>query len=173
MNNPTRLVLAALMMSATLQAPPAAADVKGLSPNICTPYAPGTTAAELQMTQAGVYNPGTATEKILCPLPRDMELNYATTRTLQVTLYYRVLGATDASVTCTVFIGSPGQQSDPVLTATASGPLANNGERTSMTVMFTSNVTTPFEVVPNNMICTVPAKTQIASMLFQENAATD
>lgn len=97
--------------------------------------------------QAGFDTPGTATEKIICPLPRDMELDYST-GTLQATVYYRVLGATDASVTCTVFIGSPGQQSDPVTTIAATGMAANNGERAQVAMLPGSSVTTGFDVLP-------------------------
>lgn len=49
----------------------AAADWKSITPSICQPYGPNTSASELSYTQKGITNPGTTNESVLCSLGSD------------------------------------------------------------------------------------------------------
>lgn len=147
-------------------------DLKGVSASICQPYAPDTTSAQIQVTQSGVYNPGTTIEKVICPLPRDTEQAYAA-EALVVGVYYRVLGGAPGRVTCTVFIGSTGMHSAAVLTATGSGALVSGGTRGVLWLYNAALQDLGNTVVPNQMICAISPKTQLAAIYVEEQGKTD
>ena len=62
------LLIALVPSTATIAAP---YDFKGVSASICQPYAPDTTSAQIQVTQSGIYSPGTTIEKVICAMPRE------------------------------------------------------------------------------------------------------
>jgi hypothetical protein len=171
-NRPLATALVATLAAAAIPGAQAVDwDYKGVSASICQPYAPDTTAAELQVTQSGVYNPGTTVEKVICPLPRDMEAKYPDSAMI-VGVYYRVLGGTAARLTCTIFVGSSGMDSEAVATSTASGPLVSAGNR-SVVWMASLAQSSSHIIVPNTLICSIPAKTQLAGIFFEEDGTTD
>jgi hypothetical protein len=147
-----------------------ASDFKFASGVECVPYGPDTTAAELQITPNGVYNFGTTVEKVLCPLPRDSQVEYPGGY-LEVLVYYRVLGALPARMTCTLFIGSAAVQTTSIHTHTASGAFVSNGAVTNVWLL-TGGESTP-DLGPNNVLCSMPAKSQLGGIHVQEDVITD
>ena len=85
-------------------APSTRADVLAPAGN-CIAQSPGTTAAELQFASAGIYNPGTTTETVLCSMPRESTTESGPAD-VYAFVYYRVLGGTPSAVTCTMPPGS-------------------------------------------------------------------
>ena len=148
----------------------AQADAKFSSGVECVPYGPDTTAAELQITPNGIYNFGTTVEKVLCPIPRDAEAEYAG-GSIEVLVYYRVLGALPARMTCTLYIGSAAVQTTSIITTTASGSFVSNGAVTS--VWLISGGAMDPDRGPNNVLCSMPAKSQLGGVHLQEDGATD
>ena len=147
-------------------------DYKAVSPALCQPYAPDTTAADVQVTQNGIYNPGTAIEKVICALPRDVESAYPAGG-MVVGVYYRVLGGAPGRLTCTLFLGSTGMLPfDPVQTSTVSGNTASGGERDSLWIGINAQASTP-NIIPNTMICAISPKTLLAGIHFEETVPTD
>jgi hypothetical protein len=144
-------------------------DRKSVSPSACIVYAPDTSAADLEFTPAGIYNPGTATEKVICAMPRDQDIPYEA-GDVSIGVFYRVLGATPARVTCTLFIGSPSMQSAAVTTITASGPLLSAGARGALNLY--GGVQTQYISVPNTLVCTVPPKVSIGGLYLGESETT-
>lgn len=159
--------IAALVVAST---PVRAADIKFVSAAECQPYAPDTTAAELQITQNGVYNPGTTNEKVICPLPRDAQVEYPSGY-IEVSAKYRVLGGALGRMTCSLFIGSTAVQTSSVISSTASGPWIANGARDSVNLISGGAMDPDFG--PNNLICTLSPKTQLGGIFLQEDPYTD
>jgi hypothetical protein len=148
-------------------------DAKVVPPGAsCVAYGPDTTAAELQFSQTGIYNPGTTIEKVLCQLVHDQEGAYASTDALQVRVDYRVLGGATGRVTCTLFIGTTSFQTDPVYTATASGPLVSGGNRSYLIVQGGTQQLN-YNLVPSALICAISPKTSMGSLFFSEAGATE
>ena len=123
-------VACCVLLSSLSLAPAARAseDGKVINPATCQPYGPDTTTAELAWSPTGVYNPGTASEKVMCVLSRDQETAYVEGGVAAV-VWYRVLGPTPSRMTCSLYIGSTSMHVDPVTTSTASGPLESGGAR--------------------------------------------
>jgi hypothetical protein len=172
-SKPLVFAIAALVGAFSLALAPSiarAADLKFVSGADCQPYAPDTVAAELQVTQNGVYNPGTVNEKVICPMPRDAQAEYAS-GAIDVQVYYRVLGAAPGRLTCTLFIGSTAVQSTALITTTVSGPLVSNGTRSSISL--SSGGSMDPDLGPNNLICTISPKTILGGIYLQENNFTD
>jgi hypothetical protein len=148
-------------------------DGKAVSPGAaCVAYAPDTTAAELQFTTTGIYNPGTTTEKVMCSLPRDVEYPYGETNTLNVVSYYRVLGGAPGRLSCTLFMGTSTQQSGAVATVTGNGDLKSGGARGSVTL----NAATQdggFTFTPVSLLCTISPKTSFGAIVVTEAQSTD
>jgi hypothetical protein len=148
-------------------------DQKAISPpTACVAYPPDTTAAELQISTNGIYNPGTTTEKVFCGLPRDSGYAYQPGNAITVTVFYRVVSATAAKLTCTLYIGSTSQTADPVTTVTATGPSASAGGRTSV-VMTTQSQPSDYNYAPNSLVCAIPPKTSLGSITLNEETGTE
>jgi hypothetical protein len=162
------LLAAAATVLLCFHSPAHATDDKYVSATECEPYAPDTTAAELQVTPAGVYNPGTTSEKIICPLPRDQDVAYLIDD-LNIVVYYRVLGGTPARLTCSLYVGSTTMQTNAIYTTTASGELVSAGARGYVQM---SAGQTQFSAVPGNVICTLPPKTSMGGIFMQEYVST-
>ena len=144
-------------------------DYKFTSGAECVPYAPDTTAAELQVTPNGIYNFGTTVEKVLCPLPRDADVEY-TGGWVEVAVYYRVLGALPARLTCTLYIGSAAVQTSSVITTTANGAFVANGAVSAVNLI--SGGAMDPDRGPNNVLCSMPAKTQLGGIQIVEENIT-
>jgi hypothetical protein len=170
--HPLRIVVLASLAAAALLPSPAAQaflDRKSVSPSDCIPYAPDTTSGELQITPTGVYNPGTTTEKVICPLPRDQDTAYVADN-IAVIVYYRVLGGAVGRLTCTLYVGSSSMQASAVYTNSASGPLVSAGARSSVTL---SGATQPeFSSVPNTLVCQISPKTSLGAIYMDETVQT-
>jgi hypothetical protein len=153
-----------------LASPAQASDLKYVSAAECQPYAPDTSAAELQITQNGVYNPGTTNEKVICPLPRDANVEYPGGH-IEVVARYRVLGGALGRLSCSLFLGSTAVQTSPVISSTASGEWVANGARGSVHLI--SGGAMDPDLGPNNLICTISPKTQLGGIYVQEDVLTD
>jgi hypothetical protein len=168
------LALTAIVALAGLAVPApsavAADDFKFVAPADCIPYAPNTTAAELQLTTAGVFNPGSTTEQILCPLPRDQEDPYQTGE-VDIVVYYRGLGPVAARVSCTLYVGSPSMQSTAIYTKTVQGPLASGGTRTNLTIAGAGH-SPNFYSVPVSLLCSIGPNMSVAGVFFNESGPT-
>lgn len=165
-------VLAALLLLACASTA-FAYDAKVVPPGAsCVAYGPDTTAAELQFSQTGVYNPGTTIEKVLCQLIHDQEGAYASTDALQVRVDYRVLSGATGRLTCTLFIGTTSFQTDPVYTHTTSGPLVSGGNRSYLYVQGGTQQLN-YNLVPSALICAISPKTSMGSITFSEAGDTD
>lgn len=148
-------------------------DDKGINPGTsCTAFAPDTTAAELQFTPTGVYNPGATVEKVLCQIPRDQEAAY-TTGQLTAIVVYRVVGGTPSKVTCTLFIGSTAQQTEPVYTHTASGDMTSAGGRAQLSLTGATSSSFTWAVSSTALVGNLPAKTWIGGIYMEELGTTD
>ena len=170
----TRPMLAAFAVAALATAMPSALhanDNKHYGMSMCEPYAPDTTAAEIQLTHSGIYNPGTTTEKIICTVLRDEETMY-TSLEVAMEVYYRVLGASQGRVTCTLFVGSTSQQNQPVYSNTVSGPLASGGEY-GVVYLIGATQGAGYSVVPNTIVCAISPKTSVGSINFYEYGPTN
>lgn len=147
-------------------------DSKVVAPTLCEPYAPDTTAAELQETSNGIYNPGTTIEKVICALPRDAENEYASAGDLLVQVYYRVLGAAPGRLTCTLFVGNTTMGLDPVVTHTVAGDAASSGGRDWLELTVGTQPA-PYTMVPNALICAISPKTVLGAIYLTEKDQTD
>jgi hypothetical protein len=168
------LPVVALAVLVAASAPSALAvnyDGKSVSPSVCQPYAPDTTAAEIQVSQTGIYNPGTVIEKVICPLPRDAEVGYSGDNTAVLAIHYRVLGAAPGRVTCTMFVGSSSQGNYAVATATASGDLVSAGARDYFYLTAPSQ-NENWLLAPNVLICAISPKTSLGAIAIEEESAT-
>ena len=106
--SPRHFVSLAIATAIGLVATPtthAAPDPKAFGAAECEPYAPDTTRAELTYSPNGIYNAGTTNEKVICVLVRDQDAAFEH-YTLSIDAHYRVLGATAARLTCTLWLGS-------------------------------------------------------------------
>ena len=149
----------------------AATDFKAVPGGVCTAYAPDTTASELVFSPAGIYNPGTAIEKVFCPLPRDQDSAYAAGQ-LGITVYYRVLSGAAQRMTCTLWIGSLSVDAGPVYSNTQSGPYAAAGNREA--IYFTgASQANAVTVVPSSLVCAIPPKTSFGGVFQAETGATN
>jgi hypothetical protein len=171
----TCLTLSVTLALAGLLAPTHAAkaateDFKFVAAADCVPFAPDTTSAELQYLTAGIYNPGTTFERVLCPLPRDQEDGYQANE-LEVDVYYRTFGATGGRVVCTLYVGSTSMQTKAIYTTTVAGPVVANGNRASLT-LHASSQTDEFWTVPVSMLCSLDPKTSLAGANFAEYGPT-
>jgi hypothetical protein len=173
--SPSSLLAAAVVALAVAIAAPAAhavaSDFKFVAPADCEPYAPNTLASELQFTPTGIYNPGTTVERVMCPLPRDQDDPYLT-NDVQVTGYYRGLGAAPAGVTCTLFVGSTSMQSTAVYATTVAGPAVANGTRAKVIIEGASQ-SDLFAAVPVSVICALGPKVSFAGLFLDEAGPTN
>ena len=164
---------ATLVVVAALSSPAAAWDSKILpSAPSCIAYAPDTTAAELQFTPTGIYNPGTAIEKVICTVPRDEETVYSDANALIVDVYYRVIGPTQGRMTCTLFIGSQVQEAATVVSNTATGAFVSGGNRTGVEMVIKSQPSATV-FVPTTMVCAIGPKTWMGPINVIEHNGTD
>ena len=162
-------VAAGLCALAVPQTAQAFADRKFLHAAACMPYGPDTTAAELQYSPVGIYNPGTQIEKVVCAMPRDQEGTYSSGQLL-AGVYYRGFAAVDARLTCTLTIGSTSMQSSNVWTNSKAGPLVKNGARTVLDL--TGGTQVDFASVPVSVVCAMSPKTSLAGIFFLETGIT-
>jgi hypothetical protein len=175
MSRCTSSLIALACVAAGAFAPlPAAAgawDGKSISPSSCQPYAPDTTSAELQVTAAGIYNPGATIEKVICPIPRDQEVEYIAGNAT-VLVDYRVLGTTQGRLTCTLYVGSPNHFSGYAATATTVGPLTANGNITGLQI--SAPTQGDYEPqAPVTLVCAISPKTWMGAIELFEYDATD
>jgi hypothetical protein len=171
MSRPRRLLLSALLVAACPVPAGAGNDAKSTPAGACEPYAPDTTAAELQYSPHGVYNPGTATEKVFCPLPRDSDRPYADGE-LNVIVSYRVLGGAAARVVCTLWVGSLSVDEGPVYSQTVTGPYALGGGREDL-YLDDAVQASSLAVVPVSLICAIPPKTSLGAIYQNETNVTN
>jgi hypothetical protein len=163
--------LAAVVLSTLTLAPAHAEDRKFVAATECLPYAPTTSAAELVYSQNGVYNPGASLEKVICPLPRDQDVATSDANFFTAIVFYRVMSATPARMTCTLWFGSTSMLSVASYSLSANGPYADSGARVSLTM---AAYTEPYAYFgsPGHMICALPPKTSFAGMHTKEYGAT-
>jgi hypothetical protein len=168
------LCLSALLALAALAAPVdparAADDFKFVHAADCVPYAPNTLPADLQLTFTGYYNPGTVAETVLCPLPRDQDDAYLS-GDVDITVYYRGMGASAGKMTCTLLVGSTSMTTS-IYTKTVTGPLAANGARTSLVI---SGASQPggYLTHPVSLGCTIDPQVSFAGVFFNESGPTN
>ena len=168
MSKTSRCLLAAIVAAAmgSPTTPADASDFKIVTPSACQAYAPDTSAAELQFSPSGVYNPGASTEKVMCAMPRDQFLPYAADGDMNIIGYYRVLGAVAGRMTCSVFVGSASFSQGVVQTATKSGPFLSNGQISY--VQIAMPMTPELSEAPVNVICALPPRSQLGNIRFTE-----
>jgi hypothetical protein len=164
------ILLALAVVAAPVERAQAGTDYKFVSALDCVAFTPNTQPGELQVNASGLYNPGTTTERVLCPMPRDQDDPYLT-NDVDVTVYYRGLGA-PARVTCTLFVGSAYMQSTAVYSNTAVGPLAGNGTRQYLIVVGAQQDDT-FLTAPTNVLCALEPKMALAGLFFYEGGPTN
>jgi len=165
------LVALAALVAPAQQAGAVTQDFKFVAPADCVPYAPDTTAAEVQLTIAGWFNPGSTTERILCPLPRDQDDPYQSGE-LDIVVYYRGLGPVASQVSCTLYVGSLSMHSTSVYTVSKLGPAVGGGARTNLTIQ--GNTQSPdFYAVPESLVCALGPNMSIAGVFFNENGPTN
>ena len=158
----------ALVLAAPAQS---AEDFKFVAPVDCEPYGPGTQASEIQVTATGIYNPGTSAELVLCPMPRDQDDPFIS-GDVQVTAYYRALGANSATMACTLYVGSTSMQGTAVYSASATGPFASNGARNQLTINGATQ-TQAFSAVPVNVLCSIGPKVSFGGIFWSEEGPTN
>jgi hypothetical protein len=170
-----RFFAALLVVAAASMSPASAIDGKVVGAGTaCIAYGPDTTAAELQFTQTGIYNPGTTTEKVMCQLMHDLEGEYLGDPALQARVSYRVLGATPGRVTCTLFVGTTSQQTDPIYATTLSGDLQSAGGRGQLVFSLAGGMQQAgYNMVPTTMICAISPKTSMATITYYEWGSTE
>ena len=163
----------AAILLATVAALPvrAGTDRKFVHPSACVPYQPDTTAAEIQYSPVGIYNPGTQIEKVVCPLPRDQDTKY-TSQTLIVGVYYRGFAPVDARLVCTLTVGSTSMQNESVYTTTVAGEMVKNGERTALELVGASQASSDL-TVPSSVVCALSPKTSLAGIYQMETGTTN
>jgi hypothetical protein len=111
---PHSIRIAACVLVATVALPMQGAtqqlstDTKTQHPLTCLPKGPGTTAAELSVSVAGITNPGATDETVLCPVLTDTELTWNSEDPTNATINvgYRP-GAVAGRITCTAFVVAP------------------------------------------------------------------
>jgi len=162
------VVLAAAAIPA--QTAHATDDFKFVSPADCVPYQPTTSASELALSIAGIHNPGTSVEAVLCPMPRDQEDPYLSNE-VDVSVYFRAAGA-PGRVTCTLFIGSSSMQGTAVIATTSSSPVVANGTRAVVTIL-SGGQNTSFDAVPVSVLCYLDPKISLAGVFFAESGPTN
>jgi hypothetical protein len=145
-------------------------DFKFVSALACIPFTPNTQAGELQITTAGIYNPGTSTERVLCPMPRDQDDPYLQNDT-DVTVYYRGLGA-PGRVTCTLYVGSVYMQPTAIYTNTVVGNSVGNGGRDHLVIVGATQDQN-YLTSPTVVLCSLEPKMAIAGLFFFEGGPTN
>jgi len=165
---PVLVALAAL--AAPVESVDAATDFKFVSALDCVAFTPNTQPGELQLTTAGIYNPGTSVERVLCPMPRDQDDPYIA-NDVDITVYYRGLGA-PARVTCTLYVGSVYMQSTSIYTSSTVGDPAGNGGRNNL-VIVGAGQDSNFLTAPTNVLCSLDPKMAIAGLFFNESGPTN
>jgi hypothetical protein len=172
--NPKALSLSAIVVLVAAAMPAqqaqAADDFKFVAASDCVPYQPTTAAHEVHLSYAGLHNPGTTVEAVLCPMPRDQDDPYLT-GDVDVTVYYRANGGS-GRLTCTLFVGTSNMQSTAVYTNTVSGPFVANGTRTSLAISGASQ-SQAFWAVPVNVLCYLDPKMSLAGVFFNESGPTN
>jgi hypothetical protein len=146
------------------------ADKKFMHPSACAAYGPDTTAAEIEYSPVGIYNPGTQIEKVVCPIDRDQEAKYVTGN-LIVGVYYRAFAPVDSRLTCTLTVGSTSMQSTAVFTHTKAGPMVKSGGRTALQLDGATQ-DPAYSTVPVSVVCALSPKTSLAGLFVQESGAT-
>lgn len=165
---PVLIALAAL--AAPVENARAATDFKYVSALACTAFTPNTQPGELQMNAAGLYNPGTTSERVVCPMPRDQDDAYLN-GDVDITVYYRGLGA-PAQVGCTLYVGSAYMQAGAMYAASGVGPAVGNGVRSSLVIQGATQ-DTEFLAAPAIVICTLGPKMALAGLFFNESGPTN
>jgi hypothetical protein len=172
--SPRIALLAASVALAAVAAPVhtarAADDFKFVHASACVPYTPNTQPADLQLTPAGYYNPGTLVERVLCPMPRDQDDAYLS-GDVDITVYYRGMGATSGRLTCTLYVGSS-SMTPSIYAQTVNGPYASNGARTNLVI---SGAGQPggFLTAPVSVLCSLDPKMALAGLFFNESGPTN
>jgi hypothetical protein len=162
-----------LVLLAALPAEPvAAADFKAVPASACTAYGPDTTLSELAFSPTGIYNPGTASEKVFCALPRDQNSAFVDGN-LTVNVYYRVLGGTPARVTCTLWVGTTAMEGTAAYSETVAGPLASAGGRAALALAHATQQDFIYAIVPVSLLCVIPPKTTLGAIVTGEQGLTD
>jgi hypothetical protein len=160
-------VLLALAFATPVEA---GTDFKFVSALDCVAFTPNTQPGELTINAGGIYNAGTTTERVLCPMPRDQDDPYLS-NDVDVTVYYRGMG-TPGRVTCTLFVGSAYMQTSAIYSNSVVGPLAGNGARSSLIIVGASQ-DDDFLTVPTNVLCALEPKMAIAGLFFYEGGPTN
>jgi hypothetical protein len=172
--SPRNVLSSAIVVLAALVAPAgparAADDFKFVHAADCVPYAPNTQAAELQLTPAGYYNPGSQIERVLCPMPRDQDDAYLS-GDVDITVYYRGLGGTPGRMVCTLYVGST-HMTTSVYAQTVNGPYASNGVRTSLVI---SGAGQPggYLTAPVSVLCSLDPGVALGGLFFNESGPTN
>jgi hypothetical protein len=148
----------------------AADDFKFVSASDCVAFTPDTQPGELQVNASGLYNPGTSTERVICPLPRDQDDGYLS-NDVYITVYYRGMGA-PGRVTCSLFVGSAYMQLAAVYSTTVAGDPAGSGVRKSL-IIIGANQDDEFVTTPANVVCALDPKMALAGMFFSESGPTN
>jgi hypothetical protein len=168
------LCLSALLALAALAAPVeparAADDFKFVHAADCVPNAPNTLPADLQLTYSGYYNPGTDVEGVICPLPRDQDDAYLS-GDVDITVYYRGMGASPGRMTCTLLVGSTSMTTS-VYSKSVTGPLVANGARTSL-VIAGAGQPGGYLTAPVSLQCSIDPKVGFAGVFFNESGPTN
>lgn len=164
------IFLALAAAAAPVELAQAATDYKFVSALDCVAFTPNTQPGELTINAGGIYNAGTTTERVLCPMPRDQDDAYIT-NDVDVTVYYRGMGA-PARVTCTLFVGSTYMQTTSVYTNSVVGDLAGNGAREHL-VIVGANQDSAFLTAPTNVLCALEPKMALAGLFFYEGGPTN
>lgn len=157
-------------VAAPVQTARAADDFKFVHAAACVPYAPNTLPGDLQLTYAGYYNPGTAVERVLCPMPRDQDDAYLS-GDVDITVYYRAVTATSGRLSCTLFVGSTNMTTS-VYGQSVTGPLASNGARTNL-VISGAGQPAGFLTAPVSVLCAIDPKMALAGLFFNESGPTN
>jgi hypothetical protein len=165
---PLLVTLAAL--AAPVQHANAATDFKFVSALDCVAFAPNTQPSELQMMSAGLYNPGSTSERVICPLPRDQDDAYLN-GDVDITVYYKGYGA-PARVGCTLYVGSSFMQAGAIYSSTTIGDPVGNGGRGALVIAGASQ-DTEFSTNPALVICTLEPKMALAGLFFNESGPTN
>ncbi|MGH8028751.1 MAG: hypothetical protein ACREO3_02335 [Arenimonas sp.] len=162
------LVVAAL--AAPVAPARAATDFKFVHGTGCVAFGPNTQVGELQISPAGIYNPGTSVERVICPMPRDQDDAYIS-GDVDVTVYYRGL-STPGRVTCTLYVGSVYMQVGSVYTNSVVGDFAGNGVRDYLVIQGAGQ-TSEFLTAPVNVLCALDPKMALAGLFFNESGPTN
>ena len=165
-------ILAALAVAAAFAYAPsarAADDYKFVAASECEPFPPDTNIAALRHTLAGLYNPGTEIERVICPMPRDQD-DYYLSNELEVVAYYRA-GSVSGRMSCTLYVGSTAMQTTSVYSVSKTGLVAAPNAREYLTISGGGG-SQDFFAVPLSVLCSLDPKITFAGLFFDERGPT-